>query len=268
MKPISKTAFYCAAVRMWDAESRQPAIGDRYAKTFLSGDELRLVEGFRKFKNQNGSNVARHRIIDDILRDELAEDHKRRIVMLGAGFDSRAFRMKGGRWLELDEPAVIEHKNARLPIADSPNPLERTPIEFGVDSLEAKLSPHAGERHVTVVLEGVLLYLESALIEATLETLKHAFPRHHLVCDLATDHFVERYGQGIHRRFGELGASFKYLVDNPEALFVRQGYERLAHLSVARHARELKLIQPPMFLLNTILKPLADGYSIYVFGAP
>jgi len=268
MKPISKTAFYCAAVRMWDAESRRPAIGDSYAKSFLTGDGLRLVEGFRKFKNQNGSNVARHRLIDDILRDELAEDHRRLVVIIGAGFDSRAFRMKGGSWVELDEPAVIDHKNACLPVAKCPNPLERIPIEFGTESLEAKLAPYAGQRHVTVVLEGVLLYLESAMIEEMLETLKHAFPRHHLVCDLATSNFVERYGQGMERRFAELGASFKYLAGNPEALFLAHGYERLAHLSVARHARELKLIQPPMFLLNTILKPLADGYSIYVFGAP
>lgn len=32
MKAVSKTAYYCGGVRMQDAESAKPLIGDHYAK--------------------------------------------------------------------------------------------------------------------------------------------------------------------------------------------------------------------------------------------
>jgi hypothetical protein len=37
------------------------------------------------------------------------------VVVIGAGFDTRAFRLCGGRWVELDEPALITLKEAHLP---------------------------------------------------------------------------------------------------------------------------------------------------------
>jgi O-methyltransferase involved in polyketide biosynthesis len=71
MKPISKTAFYCCGVRMQDAERTDPVCGDTYAKLFMNEDGLQVFDAFKDEQNPNASNVTRHRIIDDFLRDEL-----------------------------------------------------------------------------------------------------------------------------------------------------------------------------------------------------
>jgi O-methyltransferase involved in polyketide biosynthesis len=43
-------------------------------------------------------------IIDDLLREELVANPNLTVVIIGAGFDTRAFRLQGGTWIELDEP--------------------------------------------------------------------------------------------------------------------------------------------------------------------
>ena len=52
---------------------------------------------FREFESEsapNAGNVARHRYIDDFLRAWIAREPELQIVLLGCGFDSRAFRLR------------------------------------------------------------------------------------------------------------------------------------------------------------------------------
>jgi len=144
---------------MLDAERSEPICGDNYARTFMNEDGLRILEAFKDETGPNASNVARHRIIDDFLRQELLADPGLFVVIIGAGFDSRAFRLEGGTWVELDEPQVIAYKNERLPASNCKNELHRIPVDFSSDSLEEKLSPFSGRSPVAVVVEGVFLYL-------------------------------------------------------------------------------------------------------------
>src|SRR5215470_1163030 len=197
MKPISKTAFYCCGVRMQDAEREKPVCGDTYAKVFMNEQGLQILEVFKNETRPNTSNVGRHRIIDDLLRQELVAKPDLTVVIIGAGFDTRAFRLKGGTWIELDEPQVITYKEERLPAANSENELQRISIDFATDSLEQKLAPFSGRNLVVVVIEGVFMYLEEGAIEQTLLTLHRLFPRHKLICDLMTRDFFEKNASTI-----------------------------------------------------------------------
>ena len=87
MKPVSDTVFYCCGARMVDAESTNPVCGDTYARLFMEGRGLEVFQRFRDFKHPNASNVARARLIDDLVRDDLAQDPGRLVITLGAGFD-------------------------------------------------------------------------------------------------------------------------------------------------------------------------------------
>ena len=268
MKPISRTAFYCCGVRMQDAERDKPVCGDVYAKVFMNEDGLTILEAFKDETRPNRSNVARHRIVDDLLRQELAAHPDLRVVIVGAGFDTRAYRLQGGTWVEIDEPQVIAYKNERLPASDSPNKLQRVAIDFSTESLADKLAPFAGPGGpVVVVVEGVLMYLEQAAIEQLLHTLRRLFPRHKLICDLMTRRFFVKYGRTIHEKLNGLGATFKFTVDNPEEIFVKNGYERVGRVSMVEKSTEYDGRRVPQFLFRTLLRKLATGYAIYVFEA-
>ena len=269
MKPISRTAFYCCGVRMRDAERERPVCGDVYAKFFMNDDGLSILDTFKDETAPNSSNVARHRIIDDLLRQELAAHPDLRVVIIGAGFDTRAYRLKGGTWFELDEPQVIAYKNERLPASDAQNKLQRIAIDFSTDSLADKLSPFAdgGGGPVVVVVEGVFMYLEQQAIEQLLQTLHRLFPQHKLICDLMKRKFFERYGRTIHEKLTGLGATFKFTADNPEEVFVKHGYERVERISTVEKSTEFEGRKVPKILFKTLLRTLASGYAVYVFEA-
>ena len=84
---------------------------------------------------------TRTRIIDDWLRDRLLADAELPVIILGAGFDARAFRMPGGQWFELDHPALIALKDEVLPAERAPNPLRRIAVDFAAGRLEDRLKP-------------------------------------------------------------------------------------------------------------------------------
>ena len=73
----------------------------------MDDEAWRAFEPFRQFTAPNVSNATRARIIDDLVRERLAVTPDLRVILIGAGFDSRAFRLPGGRWLEVDEPAPV-----------------------------------------------------------------------------------------------------------------------------------------------------------------
>ena len=268
MKPISKTAFYCCGVRMQDAERENPVCGDTYARVFMNEEGLQILRLFKDETRPNTSNVGRHRIIDDLLREELAANPNLTVIIIGAGFDTRAFRLKGGTWVELDEPQVITYKEERLPAATSENELQRIAIDFATDSLEQKLASYSGRRPVTIVIEGVLMYLEEAAIDQLLQTLQRLFPQHRLICDLMTRDFFETTASSIHEKLTGMGATFKFTADNPEDVFVKNGYRQLGKVPIIEKSVLFEAGEIPSEVWQTIQPNLPQGYSIYVFETP
>jgi methyltransferase (TIGR00027 family) len=263
MKPISNTAFYCCGVRMQDAQNPHPVCGDTFARIFMDERGLQLFESFKAEKKANASNLARARIIDDHLRRALAAHPDLLVVTVGAGFDTRPFRLTGGHWLELDEPQVIAYKNQRLPAADSPNPLQRIAIDFANETLAEKLAPYARRRPVICVVEGVLLYLDQPARQRLANSLRGVFPAHTLICDLMTRKFLHSYARSVQQRIAGLGASLT-ATDQPERLFTAAGYRVADVTSISRNAIEFGLLKVPRWMLR-FMRTLSSGYAIYLF---
>lgn len=265
MKPVSNTAFYCCGIRMWDAERKNPACGDIFAKKFMDDRGIHILEEFKSETRPNAANVARHRIIDDVLRDWLASDPALRVVSIGAGFDSRAYRLQGGVWVELDEPPLIAYKNLRLPVEECPNELHRIAIDFGADALESKLALYTKVDSVVIVIEGVFMYLKPEAVAALLRTLQRLFPRHRLICDLMTGRFFEKYSRPLHEKIERLGASFVFTVESPAEIFLDGGYRLVSSQSIVGRAAELGLLSTPRILIRLFARTAERGYQIYIF---
>ncbi|HEY6974855.1 MAG TPA: class I SAM-dependent methyltransferase [Chitinophagaceae bacterium] len=92
MKPVSKTAYYCCGVRMQDAASAKPLIGDNYAKLLLGKEGMDYWSEFKDLRYPNASNAVRHFLIDNYVKEALLTQPGSTVVLIGAGLDSRAFR--------------------------------------------------------------------------------------------------------------------------------------------------------------------------------
>jgi methyltransferase (TIGR00027 family) len=265
MKPVSRTAFYCTGVRAIDARKPRPACGDQYAERFMDDAGWQAFEPFRQFTGPNISNAIRHRIIDDLLRERLAANPGLRVVLIGAGFDSRAFRLAGGRWLEVDEPQVFAWKEPRLPTSDSPNPLTRLSVDFSTERLADRLVPFADPGSVAIVVEGVLFYLGESRIRDLLRVLRSMFPRGEILCDVMTREFFQAYSEPIHKKIVELGASFELPAHPLADIFASEHYTQTARISTTKRAAELGHLPWYMRLMLTFSRTFVDGYSIRVF---
>ncbi|MEW2132701.1 class I SAM-dependent methyltransferase [Streptomyces sp. NPDC005435] len=119
--------------------------------------------------------VPRTVAIDDALRARVTGQ----LVILGAGLDTRAWRLAGlgdtDVW-EVDHPASQEDKRARLAEADpqvTARSVRFTPVDFAADDLGAALDAagHDPSRPTTWLWEGVVPYLTREQVRATLAAL-------------------------------------------------------------------------------------------------
>ena len=267
VEQIAKTAYYCCGARAVDAARPRPLCGDTLAGRFMTAEANEIFARFKDLKGPNLFNVLRHRVIDDWLKERLRATPDLRIVLLGAGFDTRAFRLSGGRYVEIDQPGILAAKEAKLPASAAPNPLARVAIDFATESLAEKLAPWRGEHPVVVVMEGVPVYLRKAQFLQTLATLVSIFPRHVLMCDLMTATFVNQYCDWLKSWVEELGGHMGEAFDDPAAAVIASGYRERARISLGDRARELGALPMPGLLYRTVYRGLRDGYQVHRFEA-
>ncbi len=263
--PISRTAYYTLAVRAADAAQAKPILGDTFAQKFMNDDAKAVWEEFKSLTKPNGSNAARHAIIDEHLRRALRSDPQATIVFIGAGFDTRAFRLRGGHWFELDEPEILTYKESRLPASTAPNPLRRMTIEFAREPLADKLAMITAPSSVHIVIEGVLMYLTRDQRVSLLKTISERFAHHTVYCDLMRKRFFDKYGRDIHEKIVGMGATFTDMEDAPERLFTDRGYTMVDSASAPLHAAEHANIGIPAFAIRYFMSTLRDGYVVAVF---
>jgi methyltransferase (TIGR00027 family) len=263
--PISRTAYYPLVVRANDAASRRPIGRDTYAHVFMNDDAQRVWEEFKSFRAPNGSNAARHVMIDDHLQRALDADPHAPVVIIGAGFDTRAFRLKGGRWFEFDEPEILTYKEARLPAATAANPLQRFVVNFAEGELAQKLAVVPSAPHTHVIIEGVFMYLTIAQRRELLDTLAARFPHHTLYCDLMRKAFYETYSRKLHLKIAGMGATFVDMIEDPERAFIDAGYQMRSLESIPLYSAVHGDIGVPLFMVKWVLRGLRDGYVLGVF---
>jgi O-methyltransferase involved in polyketide biosynthesis len=92
---------------MEDAGRKKPVCNDQYARRFMDENGMKIFEPFKTLTMPNIWNVIRCRIIDDLLGKEIEKNRNINVITIGAGFDTRPYRLSGGVWAEIDEPQFI-----------------------------------------------------------------------------------------------------------------------------------------------------------------
>ena len=265
---VELTAFYCCAQRERDARESDPLCGDTYAARFLVEPVRERLAPLLADGAAYAICVARHRLVDDLLRDELARDPDRRVLVVGAGFDTRAYRMPGGRWLEIEHPSILAVKDAALPASAAPRPLERVAHDFRRESLADTLAPHAGGDEALVVLEGVTPYLDEAALGTLARTLLCALPRARLYVDISTAAYRRWFGAGTGAKLAELGAAFAPAERHPREVIESAGWRATASASIADRARAWRPGLLPRTGSRHAEVAQREGYAVWTFAPP
>ncbi len=212
----SRTALGIAAIRAMERERPhdQRIVDDPFARHFVGEGLFRLLKFFdrrgwseRRGPGVMGYLVARERAIDEIVLRVVAEGVDQ-LVILGAGFDARAYRfarrLKGVRVFEVDHPATqaIKRDKAEHFLDEIEVDLTWVPLDFEVDSLAQALA-QAGYSPATKTLfiwQGVVMYLTPAAADATLAFVReNSAPGSAIVFDYMTRERVAGGSSGANR---------------------------------------------------------------------
>jgi methyltransferase (TIGR00027 family) len=179
---VGSTALFVAAARALEALKPVPLAVDPYAELFCraaGGSWAGVLDGveddgptYSRLRNDFGEffvnfQGARTKYFDAYFR-QAAEAGVRQIVLLAAGLDSRAYRLRwpdGTVVFELDQPRVLEFKREALSRrGDSPT-AERREIAVDLrDDWSQALRDHGFDpsKPSAWIVEGLLIYLPAA----------------------------------------------------------------------------------------------------------
>jgi methyltransferase (TIGR00027 family) len=147
--------------------------------------------------------LIRTRFIDEKLTKALANGATQ-VVIMGAGFDSRAYRFRpqypAVRFIEVDYGPTQEYKRKRVAalFGDAPPNVRFAPIDFTKDKLGdvlTKAGYRASER-TFFIWEGVPYYLPEAAVRDTLQYVaKNAAAGSSIVTDFVYQSLIDKIGK-------------------------------------------------------------------------
>ncbi len=179
----SLTATGIAVMRA--VESEKPAderiCYDPYARRFIPAWMYHVLgffirSGYAEWRGPgvNGFLAARDRYIDDVLQGFLKENLQQ-LVILGAGYDSRAYRfdLTHVRTFEVDHPATQQDKlvKVRAIFGKVPDHVCFVPVDFNTQTLAQRLleAGYDSTLKTLFIWQGVTMYLNSEAVDATLD---------------------------------------------------------------------------------------------------
>lgn len=182
---------------------------------------------------QNPYMAIRTRFFDDFLVHVTNEHRIWQVVLLAAGMDARAFRLRwspGTTIFELDQPEVLATKGALLTELNAQATCQRYVVGVDLSHSWAPWLTTAGyDPQVPSVwlLEGLLNYLTEATVQQLLTTITSlAAPQSWLGADVVSREFLHSpWMQPWLMHLAEHGAPWQFGTDDPEGLFRQHGWE-------------------------------------------
>jgi len=201
-------AAICRLIEQYQPEEKR-LFNDQVVK-YLLNTPIRMLMQFSSMRKYTikqtdaimqgiyGAQVCRTRFIDDAVQSALSQGIEQ-LMILGAGFDTRPYRLAGissVKVFEADLPSVQEAKKKRLQkhFGRLPEYVTFIPIDFDTQSLEASLTGTAFDlsRPVVYIWEGVTQYLSEEAVRQTLTFIGTSAPGSMLLFTYVLKSVIER----------------------------------------------------------------------------
>nr|WP_320161201.1 class I SAM-dependent methyltransferase [uncultured Methanoregula sp.] len=175
----SGTAEGVAAFRAIEAglPEEERICNDTYAVRFVDPSRLAWIAEHpdHPFPGLRNTIVARVRFFDDMITAAVGEGLEQ-LVIMGAGYDSRAYRIDAIRHhvrvFEIDHPdtQVVKTEKIREIFGELPNHVTYVPVDFATQDFGMRLFEcgFSKTKKTLFVMEGLLMYLPLPAIDAML----------------------------------------------------------------------------------------------------
>ena len=239
---LSRTSLNVAAHRAQESERSSALFVDPYARRLAGADGFAAAEEIARLSGMSWGNDApsmfalRTRFFDDAVIEAVSIGGVRQVVALGAGMDTRAYRLEWPRetdLFEVDRPEAFDHKEPILAEMGARPRCARHAVRADLrhDWVAALVSAGFARDLATVwVVEGLIYYLPEPEAHRLLDALSDLSPRGStLLVDVAHPMMRDRAElQAWRDALLEMGEPFQSFTEDGCALVAAHGWDAVA----------------------------------------
>lgn len=239
---VSDTARWVAAYRARESARPDALFKDAFAARLAGEQGRRAAERSRRVNGNGWPLITRTKLIDDLVMKSLA-DGCDCVLNLAAGLDTRPYRLElpaSLMWIEADLPALIEHKERELEGAQARCRLQRERVDLADVGARTALFDRVARayKRVLVIAEGLLIYLEPAVVVELARDLRARATFQFWLIDLSSPRVVEMMRKALGSDLSNV--PMKFAPENGVAFFEVLGWTTREIPVLTREAVRLK----------------------------
>jgi methyltransferase (TIGR00027 family) len=260
VRGISDTAAWVAMYRARESERPDAVFHDPYARRLAGERGERIMATMSAARKHAWSYVARTHLLDTYIAREVREGSDL-VLNLAAGLDTRPYRMPlpaSLRWVEVDLPDLIAYKEEVLQGERPACHVERVRLDLADVSARRTLFSDLGRaRRVTVVSEGLIVYLSAEQVSALAQDLASPPSFRRWATDLVSPPLLAMLQKQVGTPLRQAGAPLKFAPAEGPAFFVRSGWRPIEARSLLHVAAQLRRL--PLWMRPFALFPDSKG---------
>jgi methyltransferase (TIGR00027 family) len=267
IKSVADTALWMAAVRAAEGERKDAAFHDPLGSILAGQRGRRIARSFSRTAMIAWGVVLRTTAIDRLI-DEAIQRGVDMVLNLGAGLDTRPYRMELPsqlRWIEVDLPAIVETKNSQLNGYTPVCALERIGMDLldrpARNALFAKYA--ATSDSMLVITEGFISFFRNDEIAILAEELL-ALPSAAFWIQDFDNAGARKMPKGWERKLQ--AAPFRFRVDNWFEFFKQSGWQPQTIVSCAEQSKRIDRPYPLDFPFGLLMRALPKEMSQKIQG--
>ena len=166
---VSDTALMTAACRAMETERSDGLIRDPFAARLAGERGMAIARTIVRLERLCFGIGIRSRFLDKLVLDAVSEHGISTVLSIGAGLDSRPWRLDLPatlRWVEIDFPEMLDYKDGVMASTVPKCRRERLAANVNHESGRQSVFAAAGDGPTLMITEGLLMYLPAATIEA------------------------------------------------------------------------------------------------------
>lgn len=203
--------------------------------------EARIAEHERRFPGLNNTTIARVRYFDDCVKVALG-DGIEQLVIMGAGYDTRAYRIDGAnkiRVFEVDHPDTQPVKIEKVTgiFGSLPGHVSYVAADLAADDLRQRLvrQGYDPSKKTLFLMEGLVMYLPEEAVDRLLAFVVHNSGKGSSVVfdyvpeSVASGTCADQAGRDFRAVMAGMGEPFLFGIkeETVEAFLARRGFSKI-----------------------------------------
>lgn len=257
IRNVSGTAFWVAEYRAMETAQQFPLFRDPWAAA-LSGTRGREVMRALRGSTRSAWAVSMRTLaLDQLVVEGMAEHGYDTVINLGAGLDTRAFRLplpQRLRWFDVDMPEIIAHKQAVLRDAAARCDYRALKADLSVDAIRqqtiAQITRDSSK--TLVITEGLLEYLTPQLVHSLARELRSDAAIDSWLCNLMSPLGLRQISRLI-RTLEQVNAPILFTPEDAD-FFRADGWREMEWVSLLRHGLVYRRVPMWMRMVFPLLR--------------